>query len=165
MDVEFRWKMWSIEILTISIKRRYVGNNVPLGGTIHQRAEISRTIRGQQIVFRTRPGSQPSPRTTTVFYSVSESSLRLVRSRRYPIFFFFFSATINHPLSSLFRAVCSWFAESTRWLSHSLAAFQIERNRYSIERHLSDVFVSEDDEWVVKKEERRKRRSKKEGPR
>lgn len=105
MDVEFRWKMWSIEILTISIKGRYVGNNVPLGGTIHQRAEISRTIRGQQIVFRTRPGSQPSPRTTTVFYSVSESSLRLVRSRRYPIFFFFLPprllTILFHPSSGL----------------------------------------------------------------
>lgn len=53
-------KMWSMEILTISIKRWHPGNNVLSAERFTGRAEIPRTIRSQQIVFRTRPCT-PSP--------------------------------------------------------------------------------------------------------
>ena len=114
--------MWSIKILTISIKRRYLDNNVlsrrndlPVG-----EAEIPRAIRGQQIVFRTRPcGNQPSTptRTATLFYSMYRgNSLRLVRSRRHPFFSFFLSFSLrlfNHPSieyldTALVNRVSNW---------------------------------------------------------
>lgn len=95
-------------------------NNTPSTERFTEGWRIPRAIRGQQIVFRTR---------AAVFCSVSESSLRLVRPRRYP-----FSPRDYYLCSFSSPPVCylsTW--TKVKRLSLSLPVLRIDRDRCSIE--------------------------------
>lgn len=120
MKVESRWKMWSMEILTISIKRWHPGNNVLSTERFTGKQRFHERFAANKLfsALDHAPPSSPSPRHYTVFYKLpSESSLRfcssiatLVTLPPPPPFFIFhrrlltivFSSLFIHPSSSYF---------------------------------------------------------------
>lgn len=143
MKVESRWKMWSMEILTISIKRWHPGNNVLSTERFTGKQRFHERFAANKLFSAL--DHAPHPLLLPPLHCFLQAYRKAlcgfaVRSRRYPppsfpSFFIFPRPTINHRPPFLFFPPLVLSFES----SVSLAAFRIDRDRYSIEPRLETL--------------------------